>query len=81
LGEDKVMSRDRFTFVDAGTPDESKIEVRKDGRVIGRILHVAESQHVSGSYQFHKGQSSIDLSTAAHYSDLEELKKWIRETL
>jgi hypothetical protein len=75
------MLQDRFTFVDAGTPDEpSKIEVRKDGQPIGRILHVAESQHMGGIYRFYRGQTSIDLKTAAQYSDLDELKKWIRET-
>jgi hypothetical protein len=76
-----TMPQDRFTFVDAGTPDEpSKIEVRKDGRAIGRILHVAESQHVGAIYRFYRDQSTIDLKTAAQYSDLDELKKWIRET-
>ena len=75
------MPQDRFTFVDAGTPDEpSKIEVRKDGQLIGRILHVARSQHMGGIYQFYRSQTSIDLNTAAQYSDLDELKKWIRET-
>jgi hypothetical protein len=75
------MSPDRFTFVDAGTPDEPfKIEVRKDGRAIGRILHVAESQHMAETYHFHQGQSSIDPNAAAQFSDLEVLKKWIRET-
>jgi hypothetical protein len=75
------MPQDRFTFVDAGTPDEpSKIEVRKDGQPIGRILCVGESQHMGAIYRFYRGQTSIDIKTAAQYSDLDELKKWIRET-
>lgn len=75
------MAQDEYAFGDAGTRgDSSESEVRKNGRVIGRILYVAESQHVSGIYQFHQGPSSIDLNAAAHYSDLDELKKWIRET-
>jgi hypothetical protein len=75
------MPQDRFTFAESGTPDEPfKIEVRKDGRVIGRILHVAESQHRAEIYHFHRGQISIDLNAVAQFSDLEELKQWIRET-
>jgi hypothetical protein len=53
--------------------EPAKIEVRKDGRAIGRILHPAEI------FEFHKG-ISIVLNEAAQYSNLEELKKWIRET-
>jgi hypothetical protein len=68
------MGQDQFTFVEAGTQGEpSKIQVRKDGRAIGRILYAAEI------FEFHKG-ISIALNESAQYSDLEELKKWIRET-
>ena len=71
----------RSTSVDAGTLGEpSKIEVRKNRRPIGRILHMAESLHVGETFQFHKGPISIALSAAAQFSSLEELKKWIRET-
>jgi len=71
----------RFTFVDAGMPGEpSKVDVHKNGRVIGRILHEVESPHVSEIFQFHKGLISIGLGAAAQFSSLEELKKWIRET-
>jgi hypothetical protein len=74
------MAQDQFTFVKAGTSAEPlKIEVRKDGRAIGRILNVVESQHEDRIFQFHKG-ISITLNESAQYSDLEELKKWIRET-
>ena len=68
------MVQDQFTFREAGTLGEpSKIEVRKDGRAIGRILHRAEI------FEFHKG-ISIVRNESAQYSDLEELKNWIRET-
>jgi hypothetical protein len=41
------MPRDQFTFVNAGTPGEpSKVNVLKDGRAIGRILHELGSPHV-----------------------------------
>jgi hypothetical protein len=74
-------SEDGISFVDAGTLGEpSKIEVRKDGRAIGRILHVAESLHAGWTFQFHKGPISIALSAATQFSRLEELKKWIGET-
>jgi hypothetical protein len=74
------MAQDKFTFVEAGTSDEpSKIVVRKDGRAIGRILHERESLHVDGIFQFHRG-ISITLNESVEYSDLEELKQWIRET-
>ena len=62
-----------FTFMAVGTLDEpSKLEVRKDGRAIGRILHVG------AIFEFHPGMTSFALNAAAQYSDLEELKKWIR---
>jgi hypothetical protein len=74
------MAQDQFTFVEAGTSAEpSKIEVRKDGRAIGRILHQGERQHEGAIFQFHKG-ISITLNESAQYSSLEELKRWIRET-
>jgi hypothetical protein len=60
--------------VRAGTLGEpSKIEVRKDGLAIGRILQVGEM------FQFHKGLTNFALSAAAQYSDLEEVKEWIRQ--
>ena len=41
------MPRDEFTFVNAGTPGElSQVDVLKDGRAIGRILHELGSPHV-----------------------------------
>jgi hypothetical protein len=74
------MAQDQFTFMEAGTLGESsKIEVRKDGRTIGRILDLCESPHEGAVFQFHEG-ISIALSESAQYSNLEELKKWIRET-
>jgi hypothetical protein len=74
------MSQGQFTFVAAGTRAEpSKIEVRKDGRAIGRILHRGERPHEGAIFQFHKG-ISITLNESAQYSNLEELKNWIRET-
>ena len=74
------MAQDQFTFMAAGTLGEpSKIEVRKDGRAIGRILHLGESPHEGAIFQFHKG-ISITLNESAQYSNLEELKNWIRET-
>ncbi len=67
------MAQDQFIFMEAGTLGEpSKIEVRKDGRAIGRILHVGSI------FEFHPGMTSFALNAAAQYSDLEELKKWIR---
>jgi hypothetical protein len=50
------------------------MEVRKDGLAIGRILHVAEIFH------FHKGMASTEPNASAQFTDLDELKKWIRET-
>ena len=74
------MAQDQFTFMAGGTLGEpSKIEVCKDGRAVGRILHLGESPHEGAIFQFHKG-ISITLNESAQYSDLEELKKWIRET-
>jgi hypothetical protein len=68
------MPEDQFTFVHAGTLGEPlNMEVRKAGLTIGRILHLGEI------FEFHKGISSA-LNESAQYSDLEELKKWIRET-
>ena len=68
------MAQDQFIFMEAGTLGEpSKIEVCKDGRAIGRILHMVEI------FEFHKG-ISIVRNESAQYSDLNELKKWIRET-
>jgi hypothetical protein len=68
------MAQDHFTFMAAGTLGEpSKIEVCKDGRAVGRILHAAEI------FEFHKG-ISIARNESAQYSDLDELKKWIRGT-
>jgi hypothetical protein len=70
------VPQDQFTFVKAGTLGApSKIEVRKDGLAIGRILQVGEM------FQFHKGLATFALNAAAQYSDLEELKTWIRKTL
>lgn len=75
------MPPDEFTYVNAGTPGEpSQVDVLKDGRAIGRILHELGSPHVGETFQFHKGQISIALSAAAQFTSLEELKKWIRET-
>jgi hypothetical protein len=69
------MSQNQVTFVEAGTLGEpTKIEVRKDERAIGRILHVGEA------YEFHKGMTSMALHPSAQYPSLEALKKWIRET-
>jgi len=54
--------------------------VRKDGRAIGRILHVTESPYVGAIFQFHKGTASIAFNASAQFTSLEELKKWIWET-
>jgi len=67
--------------VKSGTLREpSRIEVRKNGRTIGRILHVAETEHVDEFFRFHKGQTSIASSESAQFTILQELKKWIRES-
>ena len=72
---------DPFSFVKSGTFREpSRIEVRKDGRTIGRILHVAETEHVDEFFQFHKDLTSIAFSASAQFTILDELKKWIRES-
>jgi hypothetical protein len=69
------MPEDQFTFVHVGTLGEPlNMEVRKDGLTIGRILHMEEIFH------FHKGMTSMELNASAQFTDLEELKKWIRET-
>ena len=52
----------------------------KDGRAIGRILHVAKTVHAEEMFQFHKGMTSIASSASAQYTNLDELKKWIRES-
>jgi len=75
------MPAEHFSFVKSATFREpSRVEVRKDGRVIGRILHVVESVHVGEIFQFHKGMISIAFSASAQYTSFEELKKWIRES-
>jgi hypothetical protein len=75
------MPTEPFSFVRSGTFREpSRIEVRKDGRAIGRILHVAETVHAEEIFQFHQGMTSIAESAAAQYTSLDELKKWIRES-
>ena len=61
-----------------GEPPET--EVRKDGRAIGRILHVTESPYVGAIFQFHEGTASIAFNASAQFTSLEELKKWIWET-
>jgi len=72
---------DSFSFVKSGTFREpSRIEVRKDGRTIGRILHVAVTEHADEYFQFHKDLTSIASSASAQFTILDELKKWIRES-
>ena len=69
----------QFSFVKAATFREpSRVEVRKDGRAIGRILHVPASAHAEEIFQFHLGMTSIAVSASAQYTNLVELKKWIR---
>ena len=78
---DPVKSTDPFSFVRSATFREpSRIEVRKDGRTIGRILHVAVTEHVDEYFHFHKGLTSIASSESAQFTNLDELKKWIRES-
>jgi hypothetical protein len=75
------MPTDPFIFVKSGTFREpSRIEVRKDGRTIGRILRVAVTEHVGEYFQFHKGLTSIASSESAQFTLLDELKTWIRES-
>jgi hypothetical protein len=75
------MAEDQFTFVETAAQGEpSKTAVRKDGRAIGRILHVTESPYVGGIFHFHKGATSIARSASAQFTGLEALKEWIRET-
>jgi hypothetical protein len=72
---------DPFSFVKSATFREpSRIEVRKDGRTIGRILHMAVTEHVDEYFQFHKGLTSIASGASAQFTILDELKKWIRES-
>jgi hypothetical protein len=72
---------DPFSFVKSATFREpSRIEVRKDGRTIGRILHMAVTEHVDEYFQFHKGLTSIASSASAQFTILDELKKWIRKS-
>jgi hypothetical protein len=72
---------DPFSFVKSGTSHEpSRIEVRRDGRTIGRILHVAVTGHADEYFQFHKGLTSIASSASAQFTILDELKKWIRKS-
>ena len=72
---------DPFSFVKSGTFHEpSRIEVRRDGRTIGRILHVAMTGHADEYFQFHKGLTSIASSASAQFTILDELKKWIRKS-
>jgi hypothetical protein len=72
---------DPFSFVKSETFHEpSRIEVRKDGRTIGRILHVAVTEHADEYFQFHKGLTSIASSASAQFTILDKLKKWIRES-
>src|SRR6476659_975784 len=74
------MPTDPFSFVKSGTFHEpSRIEVRRDGRTIGRILHVAVTGHADEYFQFHKGLTSIASSASAQFTILDELKKWIRK--
>jgi hypothetical protein len=75
------MPTEQFSFAKAATFREpSRVEVRKDGRVIGRILHVPATAHAEEIFQFHQGLISIAVSASAQYTNLEELKKWIRES-
>jgi hypothetical protein len=75
------MPAEQFSFVKSATFREpSRVEVRKDSRVIGRILHVAETVHAEEMFQFHKGMTSIASRASAQYTNLDELKKWIRES-
>jgi hypothetical protein len=72
---------DPFSFVKSATFREpSRIEVRKGGRTIGRILHMAVTEHVDEYFQFHKGLTSIASSASAQFTILDELKKWIRKS-
>lgn len=65
-----------LTYVEAGTLGEpSKIEVRKGGLLIGRILTAP-----NGTFQFFKGSDDIfALNPIVENSDLEQLKKWLAE--
>ena len=75
------MGQEQFTFVEAGALGEPpETEVRKDGRAIGRILHVTESPYMGAIFQFDKGTTSIAFNASAQFTSLEELKKWIWET-
>jgi hypothetical protein len=75
------MPTEQFSFVKSATFREpSRVEVRKEGRPIGRILHVVETVHAEEMFQFHKGMTSIASSASAQYTNLDELKKWIRES-
>jgi hypothetical protein len=69
------MTQDHFTFMAAGTLDEpSKLEVRKDGRAIGRILHVGSI------FEFHPGMTSFALNAAASTATSKNSRNGFGET-